>query len=55
MTANKIEAAQKKAQIPYEVAKQIRQMLDEAKKAYGVSDWNDEMIEEEIQRLVFED
>ena len=55
MTANKIEAAAKKAQLPFEIAKQIREMLDQAKKAYGASDWNDEMIEEEIQRLVFED
>ncbi|MEO7895888.1 MAG: hypothetical protein ABIR65_01195 [Pseudolysinimonas sp.] len=54
MTTTNISKAQEKANVPFEVAKKIRQLLDEAKKAYG-SGWDDADVEGKIMELVTED
>jgi hypothetical protein len=52
MTTKQIEAAQKRGNVKFEVAKQIRQLLDEAKKTHGFTsdEWPD--VEGEIVELV---
>ena len=55
MNAAKIEAAKVKAAIPYEVAKQIRELLDQARKSYGPSDWDGDDIEARVIELVTEE
>lgn len=53
MSTKKITAEQEKLNVKFELAKQIRQMIDEAKKKFG-SDW-DEQWESEIAELVFDE
>ncbi len=53
MTTANIIKAQEKANMKYEVAKKIRQLLDDAKKAYGPG-WEDDGMEEEVMELVTE-
>ena len=55
MTAVQIEERQARANVPFEVAKQIRELLNAAKKDYGAKDWVDDDVECTIQALVFED
>ena len=55
MTKNQIEKRQQLANVKFEVAKRIREILDEARKAYGPTDWDDEGMESEISSLVFEE
>ena len=37
----------------FELAKQIRALLDEARKKYGADDWDSDDIENEISEMVF--
>jgi hypothetical protein len=55
MTINQIEKAQSKATLKFELAKHIRELLDEAKKTYGAQDWDDDELEACICELVFEE
>lgn len=55
MTTAAISRKQQQAQVPYEAAKQIRALLDEARNAYGAQDWDDEGIEERVLELVTEE
>lgn len=55
MTANQIENVQKQANLPYEVAKQIRAILDQARKDYGAADWDGDDVEAKIVELVTEE
>jgi hypothetical protein len=54
MTTTAINKAQEKAMTKFEVAKKIRQMLDEAKKSYGQG-WDDDDMEAQIIELVTEE
>jgi len=54
MTTTAITKAQEKANLKYETAKKIRQLLDEAKKAYGPG-WEDDDQESKIMDLVTDD
>ena len=55
MTRARIEKAQAAANLPFELAKQIRQLLDEAKKAggYTADDWAE--VEQKVLELVSEE
>lgn len=55
MTKNQIEKRQQQQNVPYELAKQIRQLLDEARKQYGPTDWDGDDIEVKIAELVFDE
>jgi hypothetical protein len=55
MNMKQIEKKQARSQVPYEVAKQIRALLDESRKSYGATDWDDDELELKIQELVFEE
>jgi hypothetical protein len=55
MSINQIEKAQAKAVIKFELANQIRELLDNAKKSYGAQDWADDELEACICELVFEE
>jgi len=52
MTIKQIERAQMRANIPFELAKKIRTMLDDARKEYGASEWDDDDVESKIVELV---
>lgn len=55
MTTRQIEAKAAAAQVPYTMARQIRQLLDEARKAggYSVDEWTE--VERQIVELVTEE
>jgi hypothetical protein len=55
MTANAISKKQTQAQIPYEVARQIRELLDAARKSYGSQAWDEEAVEDQVIDLVTSD
>ena len=55
MTANQITKKQAEANVKFEVARQIRELLDAAKKSYGATNWDDEDMENEILSLVCDD
>ena len=55
MTTTQIEKKAARAMTKYTVAKQIRELLDAAKKAYGATDWTDEDLESQIMELVTEE
>ena len=55
MTQNQIEKRMQQEMVPYQLAKQIRELLDAAKKSYGAQDWTDADVEQRISELVFED
>lgn len=55
MTKAKIMEQGRKAQIPYTVAAQIRELLDAARKEYGASEWDDEDVDNTVSELVFQD
>lgn len=48
-------AAQKKANVKYEIALKIRELLDAAKKEYGATEWNDDEMESKIVELITEE
>ena len=55
MTLKQIKEAQVKANVPYELAKQIRVLLDEARAKYGAGQWEEDAIEEKAIELVTEE
>lgn len=55
MTVTKIEKAKEKAMMKFELAKQIRELLDAARKEYGATDWDDDDMEAGILELVTEE
>jgi hypothetical protein len=52
VTTKQIEASRVKANIKFELAKQIRDLLDAARKDFGAQDWDDNDMENEILELV---
>lgn len=55
MTTKQIEARHMQENIVYETAKKIRELLDEARKAYGASEWDDNDREASVLELVTEE
>lgn len=55
MTAAKIQKEAERAMRKFEVAKQIRELLDAARKDYGPTDWDDDDLESSILDLVSEE
>lgn len=55
MTTDKIQTAADRAQVKYTIAKQIRELLDQARKDFGPKDWDADDMDAEISALVFED
>jgi hypothetical protein len=59
MTVKKIEAQKEiemnKLNAKYDTAKNIRELLDGARKQYGPQDWDDEDIESQVLELVNEE
>lgn len=57
MTTKEIENRQAQAAKKFEIARQIREILDNAKKDYAKlgGDWDGEDLDSEIQNLVFEE
>jgi hypothetical protein len=55
MTADAIQKEADKANVKFLLAKQIRQILDEAAKAYGRKEWDADDVETDIDQLVFGD
>ena len=53
MSVMEIKAKQTKQTMKYELAAQIRTMLDEARKNYGPQDWDDDDLESEISDMIF--
>lgn len=53
MSRNEIEKRQKRENVRFELATRIRDLLDEARKAYGPTSWDEDGIEDEIADLVF--
>lgn len=52
MTIAQITKAQERSNTKFNVAKAVRQLLDEARKAYGPQAWDDEDLEAQIIELV---
>lgn len=52
MKATQIEKAQERAAVPYQVALQVRALLDEARAKYGPGDWDADDVEEKVVELV---
>lgn len=52
MTAAQIANAQRRAAVPYQVAAQVRELLDDARKSYGPTEWDDDDVEGKIVELV---
>lgn len=52
MTKTQITKAQEKANVKFQLAIQIRELLDAAKKQYGSQDWEDDDMESEVLDLV---
>lgn len=55
MTSKQIEAKMAKEVLVYETAKKIRELLDEARKAYGPNDWDEADRESQVLELVTEE
>lgn len=55
MTSSKIQKKAEREMKKFELAKQIREMLDAARKEYGPTDWDDDDIESQIAEMVFEE
>ncbi len=55
MTIKQIEARQARDATKFEVAKAIRKLRDDARKAYGPTEWDDAALESEILDLVTEE
>jgi hypothetical protein len=54
MTVKQIETKMKQEQIVYETAMKIRTLLDEARKAYGSTEWDENDCENRAMELVTE-
>jgi hypothetical protein len=59
MTTKQIEAKMaeenKRTAAKFETAKRIRELLDEARKVYGVEEWDDNGVQDEVLSLVTEE
>ncbi len=55
MTSQKIQQQAARELKKFEIAKQIREILDAARKEYGPTDWDDDEMESRIAELVFEE
>ncbi len=55
MTVKQIEAKMKQEQIVFETAMKIRALLDEARKAYGPTEWDENDCESRALELVTEE
>lgn len=55
MKMAKIIQAQDRATKKFELAKQIRELLDKARAEYGAREWDDEDMESQIVELVTEE
>lgn len=55
MTLEQIESKQMKQNRVFEAAKKIRAILDETRKEYGASEWEDDDKESEVIALVSEE
>jgi len=52
MTVKQIQQEAEKAAVPYELAVQIRELLDKAKATYGATRWDDDDVEARVLDLV---
>jgi hypothetical protein len=52
---NRMKTEADKVALKFETALKIRALLDEARKAYGSSDWDDNSLESEVMELVTEE
>ncbi len=55
MTIGQIEARQAMANVVFDTAKKIRELLDEAREAYGAEAWDDDAKQDEVIELVTEE
>jgi hypothetical protein len=55
VTAEQIAKAHARATVPYTLAAQIRTLLDDARKGYGPSKWDEDDVEQKVIELVTED
>lgn len=55
MTIQRIEEEKARAGLKYDVARQIRELLDAARKTYGSTDWDAEDLESQVLELVSEE
>ncbi len=55
MTSKQIEAKMAQEMLVFETAKKIRDLLDEARNAYGTSEWDDNDKEAQVLELVTEE
>ncbi len=53
MNMKQIEKRQARSNTPFELAKQIRGILDEARRAYGPTEWDEDDVESQVSDLVF--
>lgn len=53
MTKAEIEKKAAREMVKFEVAKQLREILDAARKQYGPQDWDGDELENQIADLVF--
>jgi hypothetical protein len=51
MTAKQSQKVAEQAQVPFQVAQQIRELLDTARKEYGPEQWDERDIDSEVQTL----
>lgn len=55
MSIDQIRTKQLKESVRFELATQIRALLDDAKKKYGADDWENDDMDNLISDLVFEE
>jgi len=55
MTIEQIKNKKSRDAIKFELAATIREILNEAQKKYGESEWVDDEIEQAVQTMVFEE
>ncbi len=55
MTTEQIHTAADRAMVKFHIAKQVQELIDTARKAYGPAEWDEDDLDSEIQGLVFED
>lgn len=55
MTLKQIESKQMHQNLVFETAKKIRALLDEARKEYGATEWEEDDKESEVIALVTEE
>ena len=55
MTTEQIQTAADRAMVKFRVAKQLRELIDQARKEYGPQEWDADDLDSEISELVFGD